>query len=279
MPFDTTNFPQLPQESIKELKSYLKIDSVRVINGYLEYEELLKEADKAGKVVLSQLNATCYSITNDSAVINNNGSIVVKGDFELYGKAPVQIEIKLPLNDENTDYILSGSMKDADMKIFNPYIEHTIMVVIDSGNIKQLQFEVFAANDTASGNMHLLYDDLKITVLKSKKNEDFLKKNKFLSFVGNAAVRNQNPPKGKPERVAEMFFERNRNKALFNYMIKTLVTGFIATIGPTDKHIRHEVYGGSTHQKKESKQFQKEKNQTKREQKKEDRNKRRSERR
>ncbi len=170
-------------------------------------------------------------------------------------------------------------MKDADMKIFNPYIEHTIMVVIDSGNIKQLQFEVFAANDTASGNMHLLYDDLKITVLKSKKNEDFLKKNKFLSFVGNAAVRNQNPPKGKPERVAEMFFERNRNKALFNYMIKTLVTGFIATIGPTDKHIRHEVYGGSTHQKKESKQFQKEKNQTKREQKKEDRNKRRSERR
>ncbi|MCK5838289.1 MAG: hypothetical protein KAG99_00510, partial [Bacteroidales bacterium] len=129
----------------------------------------------------------------------------------------------------------------------------------------------------------LLYDDLKITVLKVKKTENFLQKNKFLSFVGNAAVRNQNPPKGKPERIAEMFFERNKNKALFNYMIKTLVTGFIATIGPSDKHIRNEVYGGSTHQKKERKQLQKEqkqeKNQTKREQKKEDRNLRRSERR
>ena len=283
MPFDTTNFPKLPQDAIKELKSFLKIDSVRVINGYLEYEELMKRAEKPGKVVLSQLNATCYSITNDTAFINNNGSIIVKGDFKLYGKAPAQIEIKLPLNEKNTDFILTGSVKDADMRIFNPYTEHTAMVVIDSGNIKQLQFEAFAANDTASGTMRLLYDDLKITVLKSEKKEDILRKNKFLSFVGNAAVRDQNPPKGKPERIAEMFFERNKNKALFNYMIKTLVTGFIATIGPTDKHIRNEVYGGSTHQKKERKQFQKEqkqeKNHTKRKQKKEGRHQKRNERR
>ena len=283
MPFDSTNYPQLPQYAIKELKSYLKIDSVRVINGYLEYEELLKEADKPGKVVLSQLNATCYSITNDTAFINNNGSIVVKGDFNLYGKAPAQIEIKLPLNEKNTDFILTGSVKDADMRIFNPYTEHTVMVVIDSGNIKLLQFNAFAANDTASGTMRLLYDDLKITVLKSKEKEDILKKNKFLSFVGNAAVRDQNPPNGKPERIAVMFFERNRNKSLFNYMIKTLVSGFIATVGPTDKHIRNEAYGGSTQQKNERKQFQKkrkqEKSHTKREQKKEGRNKKRNEKR
>ncbi len=103
------------------------------------------------------------------------------------------------------------------------------LVRIDKGVINELSFNFMANNYNAEGNFVVKYDDLKLSLLKTDKNNN-IKKKGLLSFLANIVVKNDNPSNGKL-RQADVVYERNIYKSFFNTIWKFVFTGLKDIMG------------------------------------------------
>ena len=82
------------------------------------------------------------------------------------------------------------------------------------------------------GTVKILYNDLKISVLKKDKETHELKKKKLVSLGANMLVKDDNPTRDKPPRVANIHFERDTTRSMFHMSWKTLMKGIKETAMP-----------------------------------------------
>jgi hypothetical protein len=133
------------------------------------------------------------------------------------------------------------------MLVPNEYIR------IDSGYMISTKFMVNASRERATGEMHLQYKDLKITLLKDK-DEAGVKDRGLLSSLANATIRMLKLDSSADENEkAHIYFNRDMNKGVFNYIVKSLLSGVVASVVP-GKNLTPEEY-----KKKQEKEERKEK--------------------
>ncbi|MCF8388296.1 MAG: hypothetical protein K9G47_10455, partial [Bacteroidales bacterium] len=121
---------------------------------------------------------------------------------------------------------------------FNTMLERNKQVRINKGYLDELSFDAMGNNDFASGKMSFLYHDLNITVLKQE--AEIAEERKFLSFLMNTFLRSNNPAGKKSPLIAEMGFERDKEKSFINYMWKTVLSGIAETITPGKKKLERK---------------------------------------
>jgi len=80
------------------------------------------------------------------------------------------------------------------------------------------------------GKVKLLYNDLKISVLKKDENTKELKKKKLASFGANLLIKNDNPSPHGSVRIATAHFERDTTRSMFHMSWKTLMDGVKASV-------------------------------------------------
>jgi hypothetical protein len=239
LPFDLTRFPRLPQEYILSVKNYLKVDSLVVSQGFIDYQELRPGATQAGRVFLDSLNAVALNITNDSAVIKVKNMIKINGRFRLMGNGKANVNIFLPLNRNDGSFEFNGIMYGLDIKTLNPFLEPNALVRINSGFASRVEFKAQARNNVAQGKFTFLYKGLNLTLVSKYGNVNEKREKQFLSFIANQIIRSDNPKNG-VEESSNLYFERNRNKGILNYMIKTLEQGFIDIAGLSNKNVEKD---------------------------------------
>ena len=104
---------------------------------------------------------------------------------------------------------------------------------IEEGHINKMEFNADADRDYSTGTMVLNYDDLKLSFLKNdaKSGHEDLG---LLSSLANVVIRSFNPAKNSNNSAepAEIFFERDKNKSIFNYMAKSMISGIKSTVIP-----------------------------------------------
>ena len=276
IPRDYSKFPKFPNQALGSVKTYLNIGKVEIKKSKLLYEELAPKASIAGKVPISDLYATIYNVTNDKQVIAKNGPMKwdVIGDFFDEGKLSVVIDFPKDLS--KPAFTFSGKMGKMDMTAFNQIIKPNQHLEITHGKIISLEFNAVANDDYSSGNILMVYEGLKMGILKeySEKGE---KTSGFINAIANAVVKTGNPGKNsdKAPKSAEIFFERNKNKAIFNYLAQSLINGIKATLIPkfamskekwekqkqkeADKNERQEQKKVKTEQKQQNKSTKKKK--------------------
>jgi len=233
IPRDYSKFPKFPHQALGDVKTDLNIGKVEIKKSKLVYEELAPKASVAGKVPISNLYATIYNVTNNPEVIAKNGPLKwdVMGDFFDAGKLSVVIDFSEDLN--KPAFIFSGKLGKMDMTAFNQMIKPNAHLEITSGKLRSLEFNAVANDDYSSGNLLMIYDDLKMEILKEFTDEGE-KTSGFINALANAVVKSGNPGKNsdKAPKSAEIFFERNKNKAIFNYLAQSLINGVKATLIP-----------------------------------------------
>jgi hypothetical protein len=135
------------------------------------------------------------------------------------------------LNDRNGRFTFSGSMEGFEANKLNVLMEPMGLAKIEKGQVNKVDFDFNGHNYGADGKLTLLYDDLKITLLKKDSSEDKFKKKKLASFIANIIVKNSNPQGKKPVRVADVHYQRDTNRSFFNLMWKSIYTGVKQTAG------------------------------------------------
>lgn len=234
VPFDYDRYPKMPQQSLASLNLPLDIREVLIKDSEVLYEQVNKDATDPGKVPIKNLYATLVDVSNIPGQIRKFGPMFwdVKANF--FNAASLELQVEFTENIHEPDFTFSGTMEQMDMTAFNQMIEPTEYLRIESGVINSMDFEASANSEYVEGELMMLYSDLKIKGLRkvTKKERDEMG---FFSALANVVIRQFNPPKNKEgEPVSsQIFFVRDKNKGIFNYLAKGLISGIKATILPS----------------------------------------------
>lgn len=213
----------LPVRFVKSIGLPFQIDSLKISDSFMAYEEFQEEGSTAGKVFFTNLNSSIYNISNrtkDEARMEATARFMDSG--LLHGK------FTFP-SDPSKTYTAEGTLTNFALKEVNPMLTAVARAEIKSGTLEELKF-AFSYNDTRSdGRVELNYKDLVITSLKKDKKE----KNKFLTFILGILVKKDMQEKtATAKTTGEILFNRDKNKSLFNYWWKSILSGVKSVYNP-----------------------------------------------
>lgn len=225
-PFDLAKRPQLPHQKLKGMKTPLLIHKVSLVGSELVYEEKLEHKNILMKATMKDLNMNLFNITS----IKEYREVPLKIDLntQFMGKANLNIDMLLPLTDDQNTFFFSGYLGPSRMTYFDSAVIPALGLKILEGEIDHISFQGSANDYTSTGTMKMLYQDLEAEVYKKKTAE----KNDFLSWSVNHLVHKSNPGNNGEVREATMKFERVPYKGFANFLWKTLQNGIVNTIAP-----------------------------------------------
>lgn len=215
----------LPNSSFKNSSQPIKIDSLTIKNAFISYSEYLSQAPRAGTLTFEQLNATFYDISNYEEDIRKGLTTTLEVRTRVMGTGLLTIHYEFPMDTQNGFHTIKGTLHKMDMTDFNQMLEYVAFVRIDSGQLHSMEFDMTLDADRSNGNVIMMYENLKISILDKKTiQQEGLLKN-LMTFVANNFVvnRHNTPEEGmEPGRIQ---FERSKYKSIFNYWWKSLLSG------------------------------------------------------
>jgi len=245
IPGDSTkdNSPYFPQMLLKKLGIDLKIDTIHAKKISIFYTELNNKSKQTGTVIFANTNGYLYNITNNKAALAQNNLATAKLQSYFMNVAQLNVNFSFKLGDDDMPFSYKGRLDGIDLKKVNPIAVPLGMVKISSGRVKQLTFNYQATKQQAHGKLQVLYNDLRVALLKrdSGDNSSRLKKMSIMSLFANALViKRDNPAPGESVRTAGIVTPRQPRWSIFTFMWKSLWMG-LKTCGGYDKQTEQNV--------------------------------------
>jgi len=231
----------MPREMIMNIKRSFNIDSIRVFNSYLRYREMSEKSTDPGEVFFDHVNLALYSITNilDDA---NKKEMNVRFESMIMGHGKMKLNVTFPLNKDSVAYRLSGNSKRMDLTLLNPLTTNLLGIGIIKGKGSVDIRQIVGTDDVATGNLIFRYKQLRLHPYSRKKEK--LKKGplspiiKFM--INDLVVKSNNPKFARRPRVGQVYFERDPQKGIINYLWKGMLSGLASTMGFNSREQRKE---------------------------------------
>ncbi|MCX2477027.1 hypothetical protein OQZ33_22020 [Pedobacter sp. MC2016-05] len=212
----------MPSKLIANLKTPLSIQEINVTNSQVNIRETSLATGKEGVIALNDINAHISILTNFQASAD---SLKLIGQASLFGKTRIKLNYRESYQDSLSGFKMGLSLSAMDLTELNQVSIPLAALKINRGNADGVNAEWEGNKYFASGEILLPYKNLRINVMARKN----LNRKSFLLSAENDLV--NMILRKKNYKPSFMFFERNRNKFVFNYWIKTLLTGFASSIG------------------------------------------------
>ena len=227
--------PPMPQDGIRKLKSYLKIDSVIINGGKTTYSEQV--GDEPGSIFFDKLKGSLTGLTNDSNLLKAGLVSRLKGTAWLMGKGRLDATIDFRFGDKSNKFSFSAKMGSLDLREINPMLSKLVPGHVESGILRQMVIPKVQANDNeAYGSLLLYYSDLNIKMDKQKDGAWEKIKTGVINFVANdIVVNNNNPTSSGKMKTGVIHFVRHKDKGIVNYLWKSAFSGIKSTVGINDK--------------------------------------------
>ncbi len=253
LPFPEDQVRELPQRNLHELPFGVKIDSLVLKTGRVEYVEQSAKTDATGSIYFDKMHANITNITNDSVQMLKNPTMTATVETNLYGTGVTIVRFDFDLTAPDYAYKYSTSIGAFDLLKLNEILEPSILAKIKEGKLTSLQQVVNANDDYGQGEMVFRYDNLKIGLIKALDDPNPGLGKALASFFANTfIVRKRNQPPF--VRKSDVFFERNHSKAIFDFLVKSTLSGVVESIGARSNRKKIKQH------KKEAKQQAKKKN-------------------
>ncbi len=223
------NFPHM---ALRRLPVETIIDTLKLRNVDVAYTEYNPIAQKRGTIEFYKLTANIFNVTNDSLQLTKNHYAAAHVNALLQRSIKVEVNINFNLTAENGAFNYNGTMGSFDMKTLNPLAKSLGLVEIESGQVQKVAFDVQGNMVGSKGVVHFDYSNLKIKLLKEGEEGEPAKKKGLLSFLANTLiVKDANPDKDKPARVANVTFTRPPSASFFSLMWKSVYVGIREIVG------------------------------------------------
>lgn len=229
--FNFNRFPLFYNESFLKIPVPLLIDTVAVSNSTITYSELAAEHPVAGTISLEEFSLQLYDLTNQT---NDTVDHVINAFIQakVMGEGLMKAELILPLAGNLHKFTCSGSVGAMQIKPLNDMLEPSINIRFKGGKVDRMTFFFNADDNVSKGWIEFLFHDLDVELLKKEPG----KEKGFLSTLANWVAVSNNPIPGKPLKIVEIGYERDKNKGIINYIWKTIQSGLVRTVIPTNKH-------------------------------------------
>jgi hypothetical protein len=260
VPQATDRVVTFPNWAIRNLKAKLQVDTVALKGIDVAYYQYNKSSKKTGVVSFKNTAGQLLNITNKKDLLIKNNIATAKLTTWFMGKGKLSLLFGFNLTDAAYSYSYKGHLAPTDMRIANPATVPLGLVKITSGNVRSLDFDIHANQNTSTGKVNLLYNNLKVDVLKQDDEKGYAKK-PLLSLLANTFVVSENNPDkpGEKPRIASVVFKRPANYPFFKTMWLALLSGMkpCAGVGKakelTDKQKKEKVKALKEAQEKKEK--------------------------
>ena len=227
LPFPEKPNSKLPMAMIDDFPFKLHCDSLEILDGHIEYSERAPKSSKEGRITFEGLTAHAENLSNTPEFIF--GKTTMHASARVLGKTKLDADFVFPNIKYPEPYKTSGYLNPVAISHFNSIIVQATGADIKSGQLKNLWFNFSYNNDISTGSMIFEYEDLQVDMIDREEME----KKAVTSFLVNALAVNHNNIRGdKKFKEGKIEFERDKRKAIFNYWWKSLMSGFVDTIGP-----------------------------------------------
>jgi hypothetical protein len=227
LPFKKEKDTPLPIAMLRGFKVGIAVDSVKIIDANITYEEFPENGYHTGKVTFERLNATLDHLTNRDHYPDYKQATLKATSFVM-GKGLLKAEFSLPYGKSQV-YNAKGSIGNFSLHRLNPILENLAFVSVTSGRLNQLTFNFDYTDRRSSGSVVVNYEDLKINSLTKEKSPE---KNELKTFIVNTLLRKNKDEKVDMEkRTGTIEFERERKRAIFHYWWRSLLSGIKSSAG------------------------------------------------
>ncbi|HYI78455.1 MAG TPA: DUF748 domain-containing protein [Chryseolinea sp.] len=231
MEFRETKNKPLPIAAIKQFNIGVEVDTLKITDAKITYEEFPSEGFKSGKIVFEDLQAVLVNVS-DKVYQNRPRYATLDASAKIMGKGLIQASFQLPL-DADDQYHAKGKLSQLALYHLNPALENLAFIRIESGRLNNMDFDFDYNDRSSSGSLTINYQDLKMTGLKKERSPD---ESDFKTFLINTIIKNdkdKDVPIGK--RTGKIEFERDRKRQIFNYWWKSLLSGIKASVLNSEK--------------------------------------------
>lgn len=211
-----------PHQLLKKAGIAIDIKTVSAAAIDIKYKERSAATRQAGVVHFANTSFRANDVNNTSKERNIM-------DFRIrstFLNAPLNITWKFYTQANNGRFTIDGHLGQLPAPAANVLAEPMGPARLEEGMVNSINFFINGHDYGATGSVLVLYQDLKVALLKKDDDTKELNKKGLASFAANLMMKKSNPRKrdDKP-RKAEVKFERDTRRSIFHLSWKTLFTG------------------------------------------------------
>jgi hypothetical protein len=226
-----------PNIAIYQLYIDMKIDTVLARSINIDYTEHNKKSNKNGTIIFNNTEGRFLNVTTNKEALQKNNISTAQVSSLFMNQGRLNASFSFNLTDKDAPYSYKGSLGPMKLQKVNPAIIPLAMIKFTSGTLKEVDFDIKANSSVSKGKVTVLYNDLKVTILKADTVNEKLKRMTIASLFANVfIIKHNNPDKeGEVPRSFDVVYTRPVNATFFNTLWKTLLTGIKPAVGYDEK--------------------------------------------
>ncbi len=224
LPFESGIIKPLPVDLLKKINIKFNVDSIRIYNGSITYEEFSNKTNSAANVHLSKVQLRVKNIRNH--LFETSDSLYIGARLSFLDTAFVGLRFLQSYTDTLSAFLLQVRVGRFSLPALNPVIGPMAAAKVKSGYLDTLELKAIGREYLAHGKMKMLYKDLNVEFLDKKDQTRKTLVTKTISFIANLLVRRNNL-----KTTGSVFTERVRERSFINYWIKIVLSGALTNTG------------------------------------------------
>lgn len=222
LPADDLTKKYLYNKLLRDLDFELQVDTLKIKNSLVVYEEE-KSFDKGScKIVFNRFNLTATNLCSGFHR-KKADDLKIRIQCMFQDTSPLDVNWSLNIMDKTDGFAIMGTVRHFNVEKIDPFLK-PYMNASAKGILDRVHFN-FKGNDRHSwGQFAIQYDDLKLKIYKK---DDRSKVNKLLTAVGNLLVKNDSNGQVKN---AEVSLERIPEKSFYNLLWRSVAEGLKKTL-------------------------------------------------
>ncbi|TCS89989.1 uncharacterized protein DUF748 [Anseongella ginsenosidimutans] len=226
---DDRPYQTLPHLALKNAGITLDIRKLVIKNSSAVYRERLAGNSETGQVTFRNLNGIITNISNIPERIAADSVIHANIETSLMDVGSLNVKFDFYMDRDDGYFTVNGSLGRMPMEAINPMLEAAARLKIKRGTLQKLLFTLHGDSTRSAGSMKFYYNNLNVELLGKEDSESNMK---IASALTNMLLLySNNPPPEGPLRTGVISFTRLKNKSIFNYLWKSLLTGFKSSVG------------------------------------------------
>ncbi len=221
----TNKIGKSPHQLILKLKQPIKIDSVLMDNVSISYAEVSRKYKKEGKITFDRTGGVFRNVTNDSAALVKNQTMVADLTTYMMGTGKLHVAFTFDMLDKRGGHTYKGTLGPMNGRPLNRILTPLLNAEVASANIKGLSFDVKADDYRARGSLRFDYNNMRLNLLTNE--QDGVKSSKkVVSFLANSFIINDsNPDANGKYHTGRINFVRPEDFSFFKALWQSLLQG------------------------------------------------------
>lgn len=235
-------YKNMPQTDLRNASQVFTIDSIRIIDSYVSYTERVLKSEVPGEIFFDRFNVSAYNLTNNLLLIDSASQLSINVSAFLMGQSQINLSVYFNLLSPVDEFWFNATSGSIDLTSLNSMTENLMGMSFKEGH-GDIDISKISGNYiNSTGTMIFRYKRLKVT-LYSRKKAQLVKGplSPMVDFLMNdLLIKSNNPKFARSPRIGVVYFTRDTQKGIINYIFKSSLSGMTSTLGFNNKEQRQE---------------------------------------